>query len=204
MTAMHLTTDQADALTELVNIGYGRAAATLSEMTGYRITLAPPTASMYEIDALEPMFRRQLIGDVACVTQVYSGPIAGNAMLLLDRTSGLRLCRLLNDEVGESFDARAEETLSEAGNILLSACLGVFGNLLQVQVTFSIPRLRVESLTSLIASIRTEGKDLRHALVLRAQFHLRASNVTGYMLLIFGVASVDRVLEELEAWRNGM
>ena len=35
---MELTSSQHDALTELINIGYGRAAGALSELTGYRIT----------------------------------------------------------------------------------------------------------------------------------------------------------------------
>ena len=33
---MELTLEQQDALTELINIGYGRAAGALSDLTGYR------------------------------------------------------------------------------------------------------------------------------------------------------------------------
>ena len=39
-----------------------------------------------------------------------------------------------------NLDASGREVITEVGNIVLNACLGVFGNLLKVQVTFAVPR----------------------------------------------------------------
>ena len=81
---MQLTLNQTDALAELINIGYGRAAAALSEMTGYRIKLEVPEISLREIDEVGPALAPGLSGETVCVNQVFTGPFAGNAMLLLD------------------------------------------------------------------------------------------------------------------------
>ncbi|MGZ4989004.1 MAG: chemotaxis protein CheC, partial [Limisphaerales bacterium] len=43
---MELNASQKDALTELINIGYARAAGALSELTGHRIELAVPAVAM--------------------------------------------------------------------------------------------------------------------------------------------------------------
>lgn len=205
---MELTVTQQDALTELINIGYGRAASALSELTGYRITLEVPRIAMHEIEELPPLLTSVIAGDeVASVTQLFSGPISGNALLLLDEKSALMLSRLLMDEreAPSEFDASAREIITEVGNILLNACLGVFGNLLHVQVSFAVPRLQVESVTGILSSITFDSVEkLRYALMIHTRFHLRASNVTGYMVIILGITSLDRMLRELENWETGL
>ena len=202
---MELTLSQKDALGELINIGYGRAAGALSELTGYRIILEAPNVSMHEINEIAPLLSNVIRGEVASVNQMFSGPISGNAMLLLDEKSALVLSQLLTDERSpvRDFDASAREIITEVGNILLNACLGVFGNLLQVHVSFAVPRLHVESIQEVLESISIESEErLRYGLMIHTRFHIRASNVTGYLIIILGITSLDRMLRELENWEN--
>ena len=71
-----------------------------------------------------------------------------------------------------SIDASAREVITEVGNILLNACLGTFGNLLKVQVSFSVPQLSLETMASILASLRVEHEGVRYALVVHAGFKL--------------------------------
>ncbi|MGH9901583.1 MAG: chemotaxis protein CheC, partial [Pyrinomonadaceae bacterium] len=84
----------------------------------------------------------------------------------------------------------------------LNACLGMFGNLLQVHVSFSVPKLHLESLDELLESLITGGGELHYALVIYTSFHVRDSAVTGYLVMVLGVASLDRLLQEVEAWEE--
>ena len=203
---MELTLGQKDALTELINIGYGRAAGALSELTGYRITLEVPNVSMHEISEIAPLLTDVVSGEVASVNQMFSGPISGTAMLLLDERSALMLSNLLTDErapTAANLDAGAREIITEVGNILLNACLGVFGNLLHVHVAFAVPRLHVESVQGVLESVSVESEEkLRYGLMIHTKFRLRASNVVGYMVIILGITSLDRMLREIENWEN--
>jgi chemotaxis protein CheC len=202
---MELTTTQNDALTELINIGYGRAAAALSELTGYRITLEVPKVSMHLIAEIPGMLANVVSGEVATVNQMFSGPISGTAMLLLEEESALVLTRLLTDERStvREFDASAREIIIEVGNILLNACLGVFGNLLHVHVSFAVPRLHVNSVQDVLESVNVEASGrLQYGLVIHTRFRLRASDVTGYLVIILGITSLDRMLRELDNWQN--
>jgi chemotaxis protein CheC len=201
---MELTTLQRDALTELINIGYGRAAGALSELTGYRITLEVPRVSIHPISEMARQLSRVITGEVASVNQMFTGPITGNALLLLDERSAKMLSELLTDERSSTagFDSSAREIITEVGNILLNALLGVFGNLLEVQVTFAVPRLRVESVQGVLESITIGNDELNYALLIHTRFQLRASNVTGYLVMILGITSLDRMLLELERWEE--
>lgn len=201
---MELTTFQKDALTELINIGYGRAAAALSELTGYRISLEVPRVSIHPITEMSRHLSRVISGEVASVNQMFNGPISGNALLLLDEHSAKMLSELLTDERPSTsgFDSSAREIITEVGNILLNALLGVFGNLLKVQVTFAVPRLRVESVQGVLESITIGRDELNYALLIHTRFQLRASNVTGYLVMILGITSLERMLLELERWEK--
>jgi chemotaxis protein CheC len=200
---MELSDNQRDSLTELINIGYGRAAGALSQLTGYRITLEVPKVAIHDIGEISGLLRQVISGEVASVNQVFAGPVAGNALLLLDLSAALMLNALLTDQPQESnVDSGVREVITEVGNILLNACLGVFGNLLQVQVTFSVPRMNVDSVEGVLNSITVRDQELRYALMIHTRFHLRSSNVTGYMVIILGVTSLDRLMLEVKRWEE--
>ncbi len=198
---MELTASQQDALTELINIGYARAAAALSDLTGHRISLEVPEVAIHMIPEIKQKLSRVIEGEVASVNQVFSGPISGNAILLLDRKAALLLNSLLTDRSdAPELDGAAREVITEVGNILLNACLGAFGNLLKVQVTFTVPYLQVESVQKVLRSITVAGDELEYALIIHTRFHMRSSNVSGYLVIILGVTSLETLLEELKKW----
>lgn len=202
---MELTVSQKDSLTELINIGYGRAAGVLSELTGYRITLEVPQVTIHDIGVIGPMLSQILVAPVASVNQVFSGPVSGSALLLLDEPSALVMSRLLGDGryISLELDTNAKEIITEIGNILLNACLGVFGNLLQIQVTFSVPRLSVEAVEKVLERVVNQpGEQVQYGLMIHTRFQVKAADVTGYLVIVLGIASLDRLLVELGKWEN--
>ncbi|HVU16599.1 MAG TPA: chemotaxis protein CheC [Candidatus Didemnitutus sp.] len=202
---MELTLAKRDALTELINIGYGRAAGALSELTGYRILLEVPQISLHEIDAIGPMLQDMLGDRVASVNQAFSGGMSGNALLLLDEPSAIALSRLLSEErpVDARLDSNAREIITEVGNILLNACLGVFGNLLRVPVSFAVPQLNVETVPTILGGIAEHSPEpLRFGLMIHTRFRIKTGNVTGYLVIVLGIASLDRLMRELDEWEQ--
>jgi chemotaxis protein CheC len=201
---VELTATQKDALIELLNIGFGRAAASLSQLTGHRVMLEVPQVSVHAIVDLEKVLRTVVQDDVASVHQIFSGPVAGDALLLLDYTAAGMLKELLTNEapLPLPLDASAREVLTEVGNILLNACLGTFGNILKVQVSFSIPQLNLESLSDILRSLLVNREGLRYALVVHAGFRLRDAEVTGYLVVVLSVASLDRLIRAVEEWEH--
>ena len=200
---MELTPSQKDALTELINIGYARAAAALSELTGHRISLEVPEVAIHTIPEITDRLEHLMEGEVASVNQVFSGPINGNGILLLDREAALLLNRLLTDRPSVSgFDGAAREVITEVGNIVLNACLGAFGNLLKIQVSFTVPALHIESVQNVLHTLTIEKQRLEYALIIHTCFHLRASNVRGYLVIILGVTSLATLLKELKKWED--
>lgn len=198
---MELTAAQKDALTELINIAFARTAASLSELTGNRVELEVPEVSVHPIGALSIALARLVSGEVATVHQIFAGPVAGDALLLLNYDGAVKLVELLTDDHQPKHLAESsKEVLSEVGNILLNACLAVFGDLLRVSFSFTVPRLHLESLRGLLDSLVIGKDELHHALVVGARFDLKSSAVTGCLVIILGIASLDLLVKAVENW----
>ena len=69
---MELTPLQQDALVELINIGFGRAAASLSKLTGHRVQLEVPEITMCPIEEMGERPRPLVQNEVASVHQIFS------------------------------------------------------------------------------------------------------------------------------------
>jgi len=197
-----LTERQSDALSELINIAFARTGAALSELTGHRVVLNPPAVAVYRTEELRGALAKFVPGDVASIHQVFAGPVAGDALLLLNYAGAVQLTDLLTDgnKPSNFLDESAREVLTEVGNILLNACLGMFGNLLNVHVTFSVPRLHLETLDELIASTTSDKGEMHYALVVYTAFQIRDSSVKGFLVIVLSVESLDRLIQEVDAW----
>lgn len=194
-----LSATQHDALTELVNISFGRAAAALSDLTGERVLLSVPEVRICPLASLHAVLACLITGEVTSVHQIFTGPVAGDAMLLFDYPGALALAELLSeDRVPVSrLDASDREVITEVGNIILNACLGTLGNLLKAQISFSVPRIHIDSLEGLLTTLLIDHQELRYALVITADFKLKASNVEGVLVIVLGVASLESLLEAI-------
>jgi chemotaxis protein CheC len=201
---MNLSPRRADALTEVINIAFGRTASALSELTGKRALVEAPDVGILQLAELADTLGRCLPGQVASVHQNFSGPIMGDALLLLSHSGAAALTGLLTDGTAgvEPLDESSREVLTEVGNILLNACLGMFGNLLGVRVSFSVPRLVLDSAHDLVGSLIQGSNGPRHALVVSMAFRVRTSSVTGYLALVLGVASLDQLIAHVDSWED--
>ena len=201
---MQLNEAQRDALVELLNIGFGRAGASLSKLTGQRVLLDVPEVAMCPVDQLYATLAAFVKDEVASVHQVFSGPVAGDALLILDPPAASALKELLTGEppLPLELDASSREVLTEVGNILLNACIGTFGNMLKVPLSFSVPDIDVTTIQSVVDKLRAHRDSLRYALVVTAGFRLRDAEVTGYVVIVLTVQSLTRLMLAVDVWER--
>jgi chemotaxis protein CheC len=199
-----MTEPQTDALRELVNIAFGLTASKLSEISNRRVVLKAPVVAIHPVADIARELTSFVAGEVATVHQVFSGPVSGDAILLLNYEGAIKLCNLLVEERLRStrFDPSTAEVLTEVGNMLLSACLGVFGNVLHVHVTFSVPRLHLDSLGHFLTSITIGEHGLRYAVLITASFKIVDQGVEGRVVIVLGVSSLERLFDGLERWEG--
>jgi chemotaxis protein CheC len=198
---MLLSNAQQDAISELINIGFGRAAGALSILVGQRVIIQAPQVEMYPIEHLENALAELVGQDITTVHQVFSGKVCGDAMLLMDAESATILVDLLSGGKGipHPLAESDQEALGETGNILLNAFIGSFGNLLKVHISFTVPKLRVESLHNMLRTLLIDNEDVEFALIVRVHFLLSGGDVSGYVIIVMGIASMDALFEAMRS-----
>jgi len=153
-----LTDIQSDALTEVVNIGVGRAASALSELMEERIELKIPHLEIVTLDQLSKNMDESSEPLDTSVAQDFSGGVSGRALLCFPKQSGIKLGQVLAgyEEETDELDMDLIGILEEVGNIVLNGVLGTIGNLIgsvvENQFEYSVPVLHADSrVTDLVA-----------------------------------------------------
>jgi chemotaxis protein CheC len=132
-----------DALSELVNIGVSRAAASLRIMIGQEIVLSVPTVRVVTRREAAHIIGERYLDKVVAVHQAFDGEIAGRALLIFPETNSLELVRAVagGELPLEDIIELEQEALAETGNIILNGCLGTIANLLQRSLRTSLPEI---------------------------------------------------------------
>jgi chemotaxis protein CheC len=192
---------ETDALGELFNVGLNRAAASLSEITSQRIVVEMPRLVICPIEDIEASLAELVGGELATVHQGFGGAVAGDAVLLLEQHDAAALTSLMTAgeaALGGALDESAREVLAEIGNIVLGACLSGFGDMLQRPVSFSVPRIHIESLKGILRSlIVVDSHEVQYAVIAATQFRLSELAVEGYLIVAVGVQSLERISHAL-------
>lgn len=191
-----------DALTELINITFGLTASKLSEISGHRVLLEAPVIFIHPMEALAGEMNSFMTGGVVTIHQVFTGPVSGDAILYLSHEGSVKLCNLLVAKHlrSQRCDFSRTEILTEVSNMLLSACLGIFGNLLEAHITFSVPQLLLDSFERFLTSHFLCGDELRYAVLITASFNIQGQGVVGRIVIVLGVSSLERLIEAVERW----
>ncbi|HEX2977048.1 MAG TPA: chemotaxis protein CheC [Bacteroidales bacterium] len=197
---MYLTENQTDALTELINIGFSKSASSLSELTGYRILLGTPSVRLLPISELSNVLSDIVHDRIVTVHQIFNGVISGDAMLILNQNDSKNLVSLMLDDIASDSlsNASVKDVLSEVGNIMLNSCLGMFGNILKIRITFTVPHLQLETLENLIRTITIDNVEISYALMVSMEFRLRDKAINSYLILVLGITSLEQLLFEIE------
>jgi chemotaxis protein CheC len=197
---MNLDVFEIDSLSELFNVGLHRAAASLSEITGQRILVDMPKLVVCPIDEIEKPLADLVGGEIATVHQIFGGAVVGDAVLLIEHDKAALLAKLMTSGEaagGGRLDQSAREVLAEIGNIVLGACLSGFGDMLELPVSFSVPRIHIESLKSILGSLRTDLHEPQYAVIVATQFRLSELAVDGYMVIAIPATSLSRITHAL-------
>ena len=120
-----------DALTELVNIGVGRSAASLRKMVKKQVMLSVPAVEIVTKRSAATLIGQRETENLIAVQQLFEGPFSGRALLIFPESNGIHLARaILGDEMDDAEIASMEsEVLAETGNVILNGCLGSMANM---------------------------------------------------------------------------
>lgn len=187
---------QLDALTELMNIGVGRAAGMLNEMIDSPIELHVPVVKVLRSSELAMEIGQPSEELLSFVRLVFRGAIRGTAALLFPTDSAANLvAALTGEESSPDLDSVRAGTLSEVGNIVINGVMGSIGNVLSLPLSYELPTYLETSLAQLFTTSHGDPT----VLVAHTRFTVQDLEIQGTILLIFEVLSFDALLGAIDA-----
>jgi chemotaxis protein CheC len=186
-----LTELELDALTELVNIGVSRAAASLREMVSEQVFLSVPSIALVSREQAIDILRQREGSALVAVHQIFEGDISGRALLIFPETKSLELVRAVTrgELPLEDIIELEEEALAETGNIILNGCLATIANLLRRNLRMSLPEiLRGEGPVFFNLAPPPVAGDT--VVFLFIDFALRGRDIQGYVAMLMDVQSL--------------
>ncbi|MBI4691617.1 MAG: chemotaxis protein CheC [Nitrospirae bacterium] len=198
-----LTDKQFDTLKELINIGVGRAAGVLNEMTHSHVTLEVPYIKILSPSDLRNEMAGLTRDKIAAVQLNFKGPFSGVASLVFPPNSASMLVSVLTDEERWTSDMNLLKTgtLSEVGNIVINGVMGSICNVLKEHISFSMPTYMEDTVDNLLkigfASIGST------ALLAQTRFKIKKLQIEGDIILLFEVGSFDSLLAAIDTIAGG-
>jgi len=181
-----------DALTELVNIGVSRAAASLRQMVGRQVFLSVPSVDVVSRSEAVRMMAEREVGDLVAVRQDFTGAFDGRALLIFPEANSMALVRAVTGDELNDAEMRdlEDEALAETGNVVLNNCLATMANMLQRPLDMSLPGV-----------LRGEGARLFQreqdaapegvVLFLYINFAISERDIRGYIAVLMDLPSLD-------------
>ena len=189
---------QLDALSELMNIGVGRAAGMLNEMIGSPIELYVPTVQVLCAADLPKILERRPDQVLSFVRLPFRGSIQGTAALVFPTDSAAKLVSVLTGDDLENLDLDSLRagTLSEVGNIVINGVMGSIANILSVVLEYDLPSYLEAPLAHLFGRQSLDPNPA--VLVAQTRFTAKDLEIRGTILLVFEVLAFDTLLRAID------
>lgn len=193
--SMDLSLDdlERDALTEVVNIGVSRAAASLRKMVGRQVLLSVPAVEIVTRRAAASLIGQRESEDLVAIHQDFQGAFSGRALLIFPETKSMELVRsVLGEDVGpEDLPELESEALAETGNVILNNCLGTMANMLQQSLKMSLPSVMRGNGEQIFSRPDGDGEDVALVLFLYINFTIQDRNIRGYIAMLMDLPSLS-------------
>ncbi len=188
---------QLDALREVANIGCGHAVSALARLVGgHTMNLSVPRAMLAATSEVAGLLGGGEAPVVAAKLGM-EGQLRGVLLLVLPREDSTALEALLLRRQDAPAEER-ESALSEAANIVASACLSAIGTLTGWRLLPTVPELVRGAAGLVVSRAVTEAQGGDRVVVLETRFSaVGAPSVSGQVLLVLERESSKALLTRL-------
>ena len=195
-----------DILQELMNIGFGQAAADLAQVIDLSIELSVPDIQLFKARDLQKHIGNEMDSDqdFSLVEQYFLGKFKGIALLVFPSKAGKKLVSLfgLKDQCNgpsQHLELLEKEVMMEVGNILIGACVGKITELLNDVVIYSPPRVMIKDVRN--SSLPKNLFDPSSmAISMKTVFHFEQQKISGQLFLIANQESINWLKSALHAF----
>ena len=199
-----LTELQHDALVEIFNMGVGNAANAMSHIVNEEVTMSVPTITFQSRTDAATSLSNKESRRICGVSQHYQGAFNTDAILMFPEEQSLEIVRLMvGDSVStEELTEMEQEAMSEIGNIILNACVGILANIFKRELQGSLPSYLVGSSSDILAVNVDSSEDV--VMMLHIDFSLEKHQIHGYVAFLLDMTAMLDLQQHIDHYLSGI
>ncbi len=176
-----------EVLSELINIAFGSATATIADLFDNFATLHVPDISFIALEDLDEFICKDFnYQEIYTTTQQFKGQFQGETVFAIDQESAQNMQKSIfadDDTDQEEFLSVDElkQSILEISNILSSSCIGKLAELLTTNVTFAPPS--IEFSKNLMKPNR--DKPYTQVIVISTVLDFKEMKILGKLFILF-------------------
>lgn len=192
-----LTPEYSDALVEVCNIGMCKAAKQLSLLLNSKIDITIPAIDFMNADKLNEKGFFETNSELSFVYQNLVGDFEGRASLIIQTSQTKHLTEAIFGHakllLQKEERINEQEAMVEIGNIIISACISSIVNMLNMNVSLSIPVYKENNLISLMPP-----NNLHDIFIIKTNLTTIRESVSGNLLLVLTSDSIKHLIHKLK------
>jgi chemotaxis protein CheC len=195
-----------DLLKEVINIGMGEAAASLSELVNSRVGIQVPDVRVMRVDEIWSFLDLEVSTLGVYLSQGFRGPLTGKGILFYTEECSLALLDSLFGGIPNigTLGEAGRATLQEVANIILVSCISRIGDMTGMPTFFDIPTVTVETSETYFKNLVKEMSHLEKAIVVKNEISVYKKNIVGYLFVLLGLAGFDLVESQMEKYLRSL
>ena len=200
LTELHL-----DALSEVFNVGAGRAAASLSEIVGDEVRLSVPSVEIRKSSEIDRAVMGLDSERFGAVHQTFTGAFEAEAVLLFTEAHALEIVRdMMGSQISlEDLAEFEQEAMCELGNIILNACLSAMADLLNIPLNCSLPDYTVATVEEIFQRVGTSEEE-PYLLLLHIDLAIEKRHSEGHLIFVLSSTSLRELVAQIEHFMGGI
>lgn len=195
---------QQDFLTEVLNIGMGKAGDVLSRLVNTKVYLTVPELNICRAEELPEHLDYLGTSDILSVTQGFSGILSGEAIMVMSNYSGMLLRQKVIEHAFENNDPELskQEILIEVGNIVINNLVGSWSKIFYDHFKFQVPEYREARITELVYDHldKTKFNNMEmFAIWGNTHFEVKEFFILGSVFILFDRHSIEKLVGSIES-----
>ena len=195
MSHTYFDISQEDTLKELINISFGLAASLIGDMLENPALLHVPEISNIDIQKLDAKIVEVLDNsqEFYITKQRFLGSFNGEVLFVFSTRAADVFSSLLLRQSEQPDDADIKSSILELTNIITSACIGKFCEMIEGETIFKVPTIERRDVALLDKYEKIVGYD--NVIVIKTALDIEQENILGHMFILLNNETIGHLKE---------
>ena len=188
-----------DIIREVINIGIGEAANSLSSLVNTQVVIKTPDVHIMNVEEAHTYIRKEVTSLGVYISQNFRELINGKTVLFYTKDCCISLLNAIHGKSlkTSTLTETGIATLNEIGNIIMGSCMSQISDMVEGKISFDLPEVTVEISENYFTNLLKELVSLDKAVVVKNEMRIKETDIHGYFFILMSFEDFNKVIETL-------